>query len=163
MIAAEFQLTRDDYAEAQVSHIRKILGYKLGLAALVLGAALAITVAIAWMDPANIRQLVPSWIFFAAMFLFAFLLRSGLLYRMQFDRMKSLHDPIHFEAGDAGVVYRTTTGESTRKWEGFEKWGESAGSFRLYVQPRLFLLVPKRGLGEGQKAALRQLLQGRIH
>jgi hypothetical protein len=161
MIAAEFQLTSDDYVEAQNSHAR-FFGKWLGLGALVLGAALAITVLIAGMDPTKTQQMIPVWVTFGAMLLVVILVRFGTFYRMQFNRLKGLHAPIHFEAGDAGVVYRTSKGESTTKWEGFENWAESKGSFRLYVQPRLFFVVPKRVLDGEQVAALRELLRSRV-
>jgi len=162
MISAAFQLTSDDYAEAQVSHLSKVLGQRLGLAVFVLGTALVITLLIARMDPAKASQMVPTWIVFAGILLLVVLLRSGMLHRMQFNRMKALHQPIHLEAGDGGVIYRTSRGESTTKWEGFEKWRESKGNFLLYVQPRLFFVVPKRVLNEEQVAEFRELLRSRI-
>jgi hypothetical protein len=81
---------------------------------------------------------------------------------MQFNRTKALHEPIHFEAGDGGVVFRTKRGESSMKWEGVEKWRESKSSFLLYTQPRLFFVIPKRALDVEQAAALRELLRGRV-
>jgi len=90
------------------------------------------------------------------------LFRSGVLYRMQLNRTKALHQPIHFEAGDGGVIYRTSKGESTTRWEGFEEWRESKGSFLLYVQPRLFFVVPKRVLNVEQVAAFRELLRSHL-
>jgi hypothetical protein len=163
MISAEFQLTSDDYSEAQVSHLSKVLGKRFGLTVFVLGTALAVTLLIARMDPAKARQMIPSWIVFAGLLLLMVLLRSGMFYRMQFNRTKALHQPIHFEAGDGGVVYRTSRGESTTKWEGIEKWRESKGNFLLYVQPRLFFVVPKRVLDVEQIAEFRELLKSRIH
>lgn len=163
MIAAEFQLTSDDYVEAQASHTRHAFGRRFALIAVVLGTALAITVLIAFMDPTKTRQMVPSWMGFGAMLLFLMVLRSGILHRMQFNRIKSLHEPIHFEAGEDGLVYRAGRSESTTRWGGFEKWSESKGSFRLYVQPRLFFVVPKRVLDNAQVAAFRELLKSRIH
>jgi hypothetical protein len=132
----------------------------------VLGAAFVVTLVIALTDPATTSQLVPSWIFLAVMFLLMVLLRSGMLprvlHRMQFNRLRALHGPIHFEARDSDIFYRTRTSESTTKWEAFEKWEESKGGFLLYVQPRLYLLVPKRVLDGAQIAAFRELLKSRI-
>jgi hypothetical protein len=162
MIAAEFQLTSDDYAEAQVSHTRKVFGKRLGLLGFALGIVLVITLLIAFMDPTSTRQMVPAWIGFGGMLLLVFLVRSGTLHRMRFNRAKNFQEPIHFEAGDGGVVYRSSKAESTTKWEGFEKWAESQGSFRLYVQPRLFFVVPKRVLNGEQTEAFRELLKSRI-
>jgi len=162
MIAAEFQLTQDDYVEAQLGHLSNRLRKLFTVGLPVLGAALAITVVIRLMDPAKTRQLIPSWIFLGAVLLLMGLLRSGMLQRMQFHRLKAPHQLIRFEAGDGGVVYRTSQSESTTKWEAFEKWQESKKSFLLYVQPKLFFVVPKRVLDLGQVTALRELLAGRI-
>ena len=163
MIAAEFQLTSDDYAEAQLNHFIQHLGKKLILYIFVLGAALAVTLLIALTDPAKRSEMLPAWIFFGAVLLLIFLLRSKVLYRMQFNRTKALHFPINFEAGDGGVVFRSQRGESTTRWEAFEKWRESKSSFLLYTQPRLFFVVPKRVLDIDQVAALRELLKSRVH
>jgi hypothetical protein len=162
MIAAEFQLTSDDYAEAQLDHFTKILGKKLILYIIVLGAAVVVTLLIALTDPAKQREILPAWLFLGAVLLVLFLLRSKVFYRMQFNRTKALHGPFHFEAGESGVAFRSQRGESTTRWEGFEKWRESKGSFLLYTQPRLFFVVPKRVLDIDQVAALRELLRSRV-
>lgn len=162
MIAAEFQLTSDDYAEAQLDHFTKVQAKKLILYILVLGAALVGFLLIALTDPARRDQMVPAWIFLGIVLLFWILLRSKVFYRMQFNRTKALHGPIHFEASDGGVVFRSPRGESTTKWEGLEKWRESKGSFLLYTQPRLFFVVPKRVLDIDQVTALRELLSRRM-
>jgi hypothetical protein len=164
MIAAEFQLTSDDYTEAQFSHSNRIFGKTFVSGILLLSPALAlvVTMLIYYMDPAKGSRLVPLWIFLGALLLLMILLRSGALYRIRFNRIKALHEPIHFEAGDSGVVYRTSRSESKIKWEGFERWRESEGSFLLYLQPRAFLLVPKRVLKTEQVTALRELLRSRI-
>lgn len=164
MIAAEFQLTSDDYTEAQFSHSSRIFGktFVSGILALSPALALVVTMLIYYMDPAKGPQLFPLWIFLGVLLLLMILLRSGALYRIQFNRIKALHGPIHFEAGDDGVVYLTSRGESKTKWEGFEGWRESEGSFLLYPQPRAFLLVPKRVLETEQVTALRELLRSRI-
>jgi len=160
MIAAEFQLTSDDYAEAQVAHITKAPGRIIILAIIALGAGFVVTLFIT--ASATRHEILPAWIFLGAMWLFVVLLRSKVVYRMQFNRTKALHDPIHFEAGDDGVVFRTQRGESTTKWEGLEKWRESKGSFLLYPQRRLFFVVPKRVLDVGQVVAFRDLLRKHI-
>jgi hypothetical protein len=166
MIAAEFQLTQDDYVEAQLSHFGRTLGKIFVPGVVVLGAAFAVTLVIALTDPATASQLVPSWIFLAALFVLMILLRSGMLprmlHRMQFNRLRALHGPIRFEAREGDIAYCTGTSESITKWEAFEKWKESNGGFLLYVQPRLYFLVPKRVLDEAQVAAFRELLKSRI-
>ena len=162
MIAAEFQLTSGDYAEAQLDHFTKVLGKKLILYIFVLGAAAVVTLLIGLTDPAKRREMLPAWIFFGAVLLVLFLLRSKVFYRMQFNKTKALHGPIHFEAGESGVAFRSQRGEGTTRWEGFEKWRESKGSFLLYTQPRLFFVIPKRVLDVGQVVAFRDLLRKHI-
>jgi hypothetical protein len=166
MIAAEFQLTQDDFVEAQMGHYGWILRMIFLPGVVVLGAAFAITLVIALTDPGTTSQLVPSWIFLAAMFLLVVALGSGMLprmlHRMQFNRLRALHGPIRFEAREGDIVYCTETSQSTTKWEAFVKWKESKGSFLLYIQPRLCLLVPKRVLDGAQIAAFRELLKSQI-
>jgi hypothetical protein len=162
MIAADFQLMRDDYVDAQLSHYGRTLGKIFVPGVVVLGAAFAVTLAIALTDPATTSRLVPSWIFLAALLLLVILLRSGMLHRMLFNRLRALHGPIRFEAREGDIVYCTRTSESTTKWEAFEKWEETKGGFLLYVQPRLYLLVPKRVLDGAQIATFRELLKSRI-
>jgi YcxB-like protein len=139
MIAAEFQLTQDDYVEAQLGHHGRMLGKIFIPGVVVLGAAFAVTLVIALTDPWTMSQLVPSWIFLAALFLLVVLLRSGMLHRMQFNSLRALHGTIRFEARECDIVYSTETSESTTKWEAFERWEESKGGFLLYIQPRLYL------------------------
>jgi len=162
MIAAEFQLTSDDYAQAHATHLANVLGKRLILATFVLGSALLVTLFITLTDPAARPEILPAWIFLVGMLLLAVLLRSKALYRMQFKKVKALHEPIHFEVGNNGVVFRNRRGVTTVNWEGLEKWRESKSSFLLYVQPRLFFVVPKRVLDIDQVAALRELLRSRV-
>jgi hypothetical protein len=162
MIAAEFQLTSDDYAEAHASHLANVLGKKLTLATFVLGAALLVTLFITLTDPAARLETLPAWIFLGAMLLLVVLLRSKALYRMQFNKLKALHEPIHFEVGNGGVVFRNRRGETTINWVGLEKWRESKTTFLLYPQQRLFFVVPKRALDADQVVALRELLGSHV-
>jgi len=163
MINSDFQLTQDDYAEAQVSHFTSKLGRRFFWVMLLSAAALLVMVANGLVDPTKAREMAAPGIFFATMLLLMAWLRSGMLYRRQFNRLKPLQQTIHFEAGESGIVYRTSKGESTTRWEGFERWRESTGCFLLYVQPRLFFVVPKRVLNSEQVATFRELLRSRIH
>ena len=163
MIAADFQLTQDDYVEAQLSRYGRKLRQIFVPGIVVLGAALAVTVVIALTDPAiKASQLVRAWIFLATLSLLLVFLRSGMLYRMQFRRLQALHEPIRFEAEEGGIVYCTAKSKGVSKWEAFEKWQESKSSFLLYLHPRLFILIPKRVLDGEQVHALRELLKSRI-
>jgi YcxB-like protein len=162
MIIVEFQLTADDYAEARVGHVTKVMRKIFVLGITVLAMAFAATSAIALMDPTTRSQLVPIWIGFGGLVLLVVLLRSKIPYRLQFRRMKALHEPIYFEACEGGVTFRTPKGESKINWGGFEKWDESERSFLLYVQPRLYFLVPKRVLDAEQAAVLRDFLGNHV-
>ena len=74
MIAAEFQLTGDDYTEALVN--RRILHKGFVMGVILLGMILVLAL-IFLMDPAKEYILIPFWIFLGVNFLQIFLLRSS--------------------------------------------------------------------------------------
>ncbi len=61
---------------------------------------------------------------------------------------------------DDAVLMRSSLGETRLTWAMMPQWCEDANFVLLYLQPRLFFIIPKRADAEGQLVEqLRQQLR----
>ncbi len=152
-VTFQFQLDEDDFVDAHLAHLRKTVGasgWKPIFALAIFGPVLIFSA---------IRIIIALFLIFS--FLAAYIW-SGIPFRRQFRKLKSLHKPMEISVGDEVILYRSATGESKSRWEAFEAWKESKKSFLLYTQPRLFFIVPKRVMQTDEVAVFRELLRSRI-
>ena len=135
-MTANYQLTADDFADAQFTHLRKLLGRKMILIYVLILALLLSSIALLFSGPEIRQQLKPFW--FADMFvaiLFT-LVWSGVLSRRQFKKIKALHEPVSMTADEDGIVVSNARGEGKTKWTAYETWRESKASFLLIRSPQ---------------------------
>jgi hypothetical protein len=164
----DFQLNEDDYVDAQQTHLRKSLRGLSGIlpAIFALMALLGIIGLVFWLiQPSNEmgRQLAPMSGFVVLVITMGFYVRSGLLYRRQFRKIKALQRPMQMAFDNDEIVYTSPTAQAKILWSAFEDWRESKNSFLLYPQPRMFYIVPKRAIQADQIPAFRSILEARIH
>lgn len=69
------------------------------------------------------------------------LLRPKLL--RAFRRAPSLHQQSHVELRDGQLHLQSENGVGTLPWKHIIAWAEDQDSLLLYLQPRLFIIVPK--------------------
>ena len=60
-----------------------------------------------------------------------------------FRRSPSLHQQSHVELRDGVMHLRSDNGQGVLPWEHIIHWAEDDDSVLLYLQPRLFIIVPK--------------------
>ena len=60
-----------------------------------------------------------------------------------FRRSPSLHQQSHVELRDGQMHLQSETGQGVLPWEHITQWAEDKDSLLLYLQPRLFIIVPK--------------------
>lgn len=160
----DFQLTEDDFVDAQLSYVRSQYRKPKTAIPLAMFALLAILgCALALFDPRSksARQLAPMVILVivgAAILAYLF---SGHPFRKQFRKIRALHMPLQITLTDSEIVYTSESGQSKTGWEAIERWQESKGSFMLFTQPRVFFIVPKRVMQPEQVVACRELLTAR--
>ena|ERR1700674_4620875 len=167
----QFQLTEDDFVDAQLTHLRKTMApsrwklvLRLGIPVTFLICSAALTVvALVNHDMQLIKQVAPAGYVFLGLLLVTLYVWSGIPFRVQFRKLKAWHRPMEMVVGDDAVSYTSPTGEGRSRWEAFEAWRESKKSFLLYPQPRIFFIVPKRAMQPDQISVLRELLKSRIH
>jgi YcxB-like protein len=159
----EFQLTVDDYVDAQRTHLRKALGKKLIVPFIFIGlSALVYVWALIHPSQQLIAQLRPMGYFTLSLAFLCAYVGSGLPYRMQFRRTPALHLPFKIDAGPEGITYTGPNGHSQTLWRGFVDFRESRKSFLMYTQRNLFFIVPKRVLGAKEISDFRNLAETHI-
>ena len=159
---AEFELAADDYADAQRAHLRRMLGWKIAFA-YVFAIIFMLGIIISIFDSRYFEQMKPLWFLGALVTLLVALTETGFLYRRQFRKLKALQLPVTMQVDHDSVLLSSDRGKGRTKWSSYEKWQESRRVFLLYIQPRLFHIVPKHGLGPEKTEAFRQLLREKIH
>ncbi|HEY6304903.1 MAG TPA: YcxB family protein [Candidatus Angelobacter sp.] len=160
---AEFQLTADDYVDAQRTHMRKTLGKKKVLIfAFYAFAGILYIWAFIDRSPQLFLQLRPfGYVALGSAVLIAGIC-SGIPYRWQFREIQALHSTFTIEAGPEGLNFTGARGQSQARWEAFEDFRESKTNFLIYTQPRLFFVIPKRALQPEDTKAFRELAQTHI-
>ena len=169
MIKIQYQLTEDDFVDAHFAHMRNRYGM-LGvipppvLSTVMFVVALAIVVCLMVAK----KDSPVSWLFVSvgAFVLFPLgilsYLWSGIPFRSQFRKTKSLQAPGQIEIDDEGITYTTADSQGKTHWTYFEKWRESQQAFLLYFQKAMFFIVPKKLLLSEDVPALRELLKNKI-
>jgi len=77
--------------------------------------------------------------------------------------IKTFTDKFIIQFTDEQILLENENGEAHWHWGDFTKYIESPHFFHLYFNPKSFFLVPKEGLDDANKHALRQLFQLHIH
>jgi hypothetical protein len=77
--------------------------------------------------------------------------------------IKTFTDKFIIQFTDEQILLENERGEAHWQWADFSKYMESPHFFHLYFNPKSFFLVPKEGLDDTNKHALRQLFQLHIH
>src|SRR5262249_55632025 len=163
----QFQLNENDYVDAQLAHMRKSLAARSSFSLWAGGFIIILTtiaVIVGLIDGSTEfgRQLAPMGGLVLLVVFMILYIRSGIPYRRQFRRIKSLQMPMQLVIGNDEIAYTNANGQSKMLWSTFEDWRESKISFLLYSQPRLFYIVPKRAIPADQIPAFRSLLESRI-
>jgi hypothetical protein len=159
----EFQLTADDYADAQWTHARKSLG-KLPIVALIFIGLSGMVYVWGLFHPSLqlVAQFRPMGYLALLLAILGFYLWSGLPYRMQFRKTPALQSPFQVEAGPEGITIIGVNGHSYRAWQGFIAFRESKKSFLLYMQRRAFFILPKRASQPEELSSFRELAKSHI-
>ena len=76
--------------------------------------------------------------------------------RATYRKQKSLHHPYTLSWSEAGLKTTGAGGEWTMPWTDYLKLAENGETILFYQSPRLFNMLPKRALNEGQIADILQ-------
>ena len=149
----QFLLTEKDYIEFNIYHMNHSPTYKkaiffqryiLSLVYLILPFFFAQTSTIPlgfWLIPFIIVWLL--WVLFYK----RYAQKRSLRYirnMIKEGRVGNSFGKITIELNDKGIVETTDNGESTTKWNGIDKLGESKDYFFLYMDSLKAYIVPKR-------------------
>jgi YcxB-like protein len=162
----DFQLTEDDFVDAQRFHLRTyvLTKWKGRLLVFVFVLAIAGTIgAVAYAlidgDMQLMRQLSP---FLLLVLLWLFLTVrvywSGAIFRKKFRKFRALNDLQQVTLTESEILYTSVKGQSRIVWQGLEAAHESNGNFLFYTQPGLFYPLPKRVMQPEQIIACRELM-----
>lgn len=158
----DYQLTADDYVEAQRIHTRKHFSKSVWVLVVF---AFMIVLGIVCFGLWVAGQKPPAttlWILDISLLGAYAWLWSGFAWRKQFRKIQALQAPLKMTVSDEGIFYESARGSSTTMWAAFEDWRESKTLFLFYPQPSMFFILPKRIMGPEQVSAFREVLTARV-
>jgi len=162
MITTEYQLTADEYAEAQAGGFRAMMGRKMWFLYLLM-AMLPLGIAMSLVGgPDVFQQFKPAMILGALVTAFLVLNQTGVLHRWQFSKNQGLQETTNLQADDLGLSLASSRGSSTINWASFRNWKEIKSSFVLFPQSRIMFVVPKRAFDAESLNGFRRMLQEKI-
>ena len=91
-----------------------------------------------------------------------FLLRMRLAVRAAYRRDFVPAVETTITVSDSGVQFQNEKGHTDFAWSAFVRYTETKTLFMLYVQSRIFQVVPKRAFSANELGFLREVLQGKI-
>lgn len=104
--------------------------------------------------------LILAGLLYAVISLFNFSLITQPLLRRTYRRSPSLHQQSQVELREGQLHLSSMNGGGVLPWAHIIQWAEDERSLLLYLQPRLFIIVPKdEAAGSEFAAALREQLQ----
>jgi len=151
LIQAVYELTEREFYEAQVRHsgssgrITRIIG------------AIILVCALASLSTHHYAQ-ASIGIVLGIVFIFGLRISTSLA----FKREASLKLKTTIVASEEGFETVNSRGKSTLNWSAFTRFTETRNIFMLYVQSRMFHLIPKRALSPEDVDRLRELLKRHI-
>jgi hypothetical protein len=111
--------------------------------------------------PATLMKVVPLWVFAAVWVVIVRVVPARVASRV-FREQSATQVTQTTEFSKTGIRTQSADGtESVIGWSQVLKWSEGEGVFLLYLTPRLFVVYPKRVMGE-RAAELRELLKERV-
>jgi hypothetical protein len=158
-----YDLTADDFVQAQHLFLRKTLGKRFGLVLIVFVFLVILGIYCLWgwlsgkNPPATGLWAADVGVLFTYVWIW-----SGIPWKKEFRRTRALHSSMELTVGEDEIAYKNERGDSRTKWSALEDWQESKSLFLLYPQPRMFFIVPKRVMQPDQIAALRESLIAKI-
>ena len=82
--------------------------------------------------------------------------------KLTFKRESALQIEMSVIASEAGIEFLNSRGNSSLNWSAFVRYFETKRLFMLYVQSKMFHLIPKRALSPAALIDLREVLQQQI-
>lgn len=145
-----YQITEVDYINAQRLYRRRgsRWGYAVRWIVVLIGlamAALGLYAHVWWLAILAIPYAsMPWWLHW---------LVNEPLARRQYRKYPAMHKPQSLEVSDENVRLSSVIGDSTLPWNLIIRWAEDDEYLLLFVQPRLYFIVPKRADVGGQVIA----------
>ena len=109
---------------------------------------------------ATLMKVVPLWVFAVVWVVIVRVVPARVASRV-FREQAAVQVEQVTEFSESGIQTQSEDGtESAIGWSQVLKWSESEAVFLLYLTPRLFVVFPKRAMGE-RASELRELLKGK--
>jgi len=159
-----YRLTPEEYGEAQRAHAssKALWRWRNRISLTIIIFFLAASIALSIFDSEMGVMVRPAIILFSGLLALLFLGRSNLVWRWQYNKIDALKRECTAEISDEGIISNTEVARSEMKWNLFTRWYEGKNVFLLYLQPRLFNIVPKRAFAPGEAEEFRELLRRKI-
>jgi hypothetical protein len=109
----------------------------------------------------TLMKVVPLWVFAAVWVVIVRVVPTRVASRVFREQSAAQVEQVT-EFSESGIRTQSADGtESAIGWSQVLKWSEGEGVFLLYLTPRLFVVFPKRVMGE-RVEELRELLKGKV-
>ena len=155
-----YRISEDDYVAAQRLYRRKCAKlHKLGMLVLVVIGLAMVLLGWRWHQ----WWLVAVGVIYAGIPWWWFELVGVRLVRRNYQRYPAIQDPQCLSVSDEAVRITTSVGESRLPWSKITQWTEDERMLQIYLQPKLFFLIPLHADPQGTVlAALRAKLQAEV-
>ena len=153
---ARFQVTADEYVEAQVAHLKATHGNRLWLVRLGSGVIAIAGIYFAWDEPRSSVGYAMAICGVALFALFTWVYRAEA--RREFHKQAQLREEVSADFGEQSVAAHSSLGDSTTKWDAYTRFVETEHLFLLYFSPAIYHIVPKRSLPRDGVDEFRNLL-----
>ena len=142
-----YRISEDDYIAAQRLFRRKVGKlYFLATAVIVLIGLVAMV--FGWRE--HQWWLLCGGLIYASMPWWWFELIGQRSLRRNYRQYPAMHEIQTVQLRDDAVLMRSYLGETRLTWAMMTQWCEDANFVLLYLQPRMFFIIPKRADADGQ-------------
>ena len=161
-----YRVEKEDYVAAQKLH-RSKGQTKMSRALAILGAAFYLCIFLICLidmtaDPTFWPRAVRPLLLIGVIWATYHWILAPVIWRRNYAKDRRFQEQFTAEISDDVIKTQSATFDSTVKWEYFLRVVESHKLFLLYVSPRLFHMIPKRGFAPGEADQFRELLKGKL-
>jgi hypothetical protein len=144
-VEVEYQLTEDEYVEAQLGYWRQARRFNMIRLEMVLASVLVLFAAVVFALP-GIADKVPAWgaICLSTLLLLNRYVVAPYKIRRIFRRSPNTRAPHRLAIDDENLRIVLPDSSEDLRWEAFQRAHELKAEFLLMYGPRSFVIVPKR-------------------
>jgi hypothetical protein len=160
-VQIRFNITAKDYIEAQRAHARRRRTERWALYGMQALAALAMGLGVFDLSRGAAQER-GAFLLVMSLVWFTWFLSTDYLLARQYRATKALHGETFMDIAEDCIRSENVNGRAELSWSAIVDVLETKNLFMLYLQPTMFLFVPKRAFAEPDLPAFRQILLSKV-